>query len=71
MGTGFHAESFRANYLDVTRTHVGLVSGIGNCLSSVSAMMAPFVVGTIVKKYSSTSSSATSRSTVALNTPCL
>ena len=30
-GTGFHAEGFRANYLDVTRAHVGLVSGVGNC----------------------------------------
>jgi len=48
-GTGFHAESFRANYLDVTQTHVGLVSGVGNCLSSVSAMCAPFVVGRIVR----------------------
>merc|ERR1712014_380412 len=44
-GTGFHAESFRANYLDVTVDRVGLVSGMGNCLSSVSAMIAPVVVG--------------------------
>jgi len=48
-GTGFHAESFRANYLDVTEKHVGLVSGVGNCLSSVSAMCSPFVVGKIIK----------------------
>ena len=51
-GTGFHAESFRANYLDVTQQHVGLVSGVGNCLSSVSAMLAPFVVGKIIKRTS-------------------
>jgi len=48
-GTGFHAESFRANYLDVTQKHVGLVSGVGNCMSSISAMVAPFVVGRIIK----------------------
>jgi len=48
-GTGFHAESFRANYLDVTQQHVALVSGVGNCLSSVSAMLAPFVVGKIIR----------------------
>ena len=53
MGTGFHSESFRANYLDVTTENVGLISGIGNCLSSVSAMMAPFLVGKIIQKYSS------------------
>ena len=51
-GTGFHAESFRANYLDVTQQYVGLVSGVGNCLSSVSAMLAPFVVGMLVRKSS-------------------
>ena len=51
-GTGFHAESFRANYLDVTEKHVGLVSGVGNCLSSVSAMLAPFIVGTILRRTS-------------------
>jgi len=51
MGTGFHSESFRANYLDVTTDNVGLISGIGNCLSSVSAMIAPFIVGKIIKKY--------------------
>jgi len=67
MGTGFHAESFRANYLDVTRTHVGLISGIGNCLSSVSAMLAPFVVGTIVKQYSGSSSSSSSSSEFVVN----
>ena len=50
VGSGFHAESFRANYLDVTRQHVGLVSGVGNCLSSVAAMLAPFVVGAIVQR---------------------
>jgi len=49
-GTGFHAESFRANYLDVTREYVGLVSGVGNCLSSFSAMLAPFAVGRIIRK---------------------
>jgi len=49
-GTGFHAESFRANYLDVTQQYVGLVSGVGNCLSSVSAMLAPFVVGKLISK---------------------
>ena len=49
-GTGFHAEGFRANYLDVTRTHVGLVSGVGNCLSSVAAMAAPFIVGALVSR---------------------
>lgn len=48
-GTGFHAESFRANYLDVTEKYVGLVSGVGNCLSSVSAMVAPFAVGKIIE----------------------
>lgn len=51
-GTGLHAESFRANYLDVTEKHVGLVSGVGNCLSSVSAMLAPFVVGSILRRTS-------------------
>lgn len=51
-GTGFHAESFRANYLDVTKEHVGLVSGVGNCLSSLSAMLAPFIVGAILRKTS-------------------
>lgn len=51
-GTGFHAESFRANYLDVTRTHVGLVSGVGNCLSSLSAVLSPFVVGALIQKNS-------------------
>ena len=51
-GTGFHAESFRANYLDVTQQYVGLVSGVGNCLSSVSAMLAPFVVGMLIRKSS-------------------
>ena len=40
----------RANYLDVTRTHVGLVSGVGNCLSSVAAMAAPFIVGALVSR---------------------
>jgi MFS family permease len=49
-GTGFHAESFRANYLDVTHEYVGLVSGVGNCLSSFSAMLAPFAVGRIIRK---------------------
>lgn len=53
MGTGFHAESFRANYLDVTKEHIGLISGIGNCLSSVSAMLGPYCVGTIIHRYSS------------------
>ena len=48
-GTGFHAEGFRANYLDVTREHVGLVSGVGNCLSSVAAMGAPLLVGGMVQ----------------------
>lgn len=52
VGSGFHAESFRANYLDVTRQYVGLVSGVGNCLSSVAAVLAPFVVGTIVQRNS-------------------
>ncbi len=47
-GTGLHAEGFRANYLDVTRAHVGLVSGVGNCLSSVAAMVAPIIVGALV-----------------------
>lgn len=51
-GTGFHAESFRANYLDVTNKYVGLVSGVGNCLSSISAMFAPFIVGGILRKTS-------------------
>ena len=50
-GTGFHAEGFRANYLDVTRAHVGLVSGLGNCLSSVAAMIAPLIVGSLVQLY--------------------
>ncbi len=50
VGSGFHAESFRANYLDVTRQHVGLVAGVGNSLSSVAAVLAPFVVGTIVQR---------------------
>jgi len=49
IGTGFHAEGFRANYLDVTRAHVGLVSGVGNCLSSVAAMGAPLIVGAMVQ----------------------
>ena len=48
--TGLHAEGFRANYLDVTRTHVGVVSGVGNCLSSVAAMVAPFIVGALVSR---------------------
>jgi len=48
-GTGLHAEGFRANYLDVTRLHVGLVSGVGNCLSSVAAMFAPLIVGALVQ----------------------
>ena len=48
-GTGLHAEGFRANYLDVTRAHVGLVSGVGNCLSSVAAMFAPLIVGALVQ----------------------
>ena len=50
-GTGFHAEGFRANYLDVTREHVGLVSGVGNCLSSVAAMVAPLIVGSLVEAF--------------------
>ena len=50
-GTGFHAEGFRANYLDVTRAHVGAVSGMGNCLSSVAAMGAPLIVGSMVQAY--------------------
>lgn len=52
-GTGFHAEGFRANYLDVTRAHVGLVSGVGNCLSSVAAMAAPLIVGQLVAAFHS------------------
>ena len=48
IGTSFHAEGFRANYLDVTRAHVGLVSGVGNCLSSVAALVAPLIVGALV-----------------------
>ena len=58
MGTGFHSESFRANYLDVTTDNVGLISGIGNCLSSVSAMIAPFVVGAIIKNYTNTNTNS-------------
>ena len=44
------SRAVRANYLDVTRTHVGLVSGVGNCLSSVAAMAAPFIVGALVSR---------------------
>jgi sugar phosphate permease len=50
-GTGFHAEGFRANYLDVTDKHVGLISGMGNCLSSVAAMGAPLIVGALVQSH--------------------
>ncbi len=51
-GTGFHAESFRANYLDVTRKYVGIVSGVGNCLSSLSAVISPFAVGALIQSNS-------------------
>ena len=43
-------QGFRANYLDVTAKHVGLVSGVGNCLSSVAAMVAPLLVGQMVQQ---------------------
>jgi len=52
-GTGLHAEGFRANYLDVTSLHVGAVSSLGNCISSVAAMCAPLLVGELVSRYGS------------------
>ena len=49
FSTGLHAEGFRANYLEVTRAHVGIVSAVGNCLSSVASMAAPLLVGNLVQ----------------------
>uniref|UniRef100_A0A7S0NPP2 Major facilitator superfamily (MFS) profile domain-containing protein n=1 Tax=Calcidiscus leptoporus TaxID=127549 RepID=A0A7S0NPP2_9EUKA len=51
--TGLHAEGFRANYLDVTRAHVGLVSSVGNAISSLAAMAAPLIVSNLVTHYGS------------------
>ena len=48
MGTGLHAEGFRANYLDVTHAHLGLVSGVGNLIGSAAAMAAPLGVGAVL-----------------------
>ena len=43
----------RANYLDVTNAHVGLVSAVGNCLSSLAAMLAPLLVSALLERYNS------------------
>ena len=44
---------FRANYLDVTREHVGAVSAVGNSLSSVAGMVAPHVVSGLIERFGS------------------
>eukprot|EP00755_Sulcionema_specki_P008914 Sspe_Gene.6113::Locus_2048_Transcript_1_1_Confidence_1.000_Length_1217::g.6113::m.6113 len=49
---GLCPSGFKANYLDITVKYVGVVSGIGNTLGTVSSYLGPLLVGYILEKYS-------------------
>lgn len=42
-----HPSGFKANYMDVTRTHGGTVSGIGNTIASVASSVGPLMVSQV------------------------
>lgn len=47
MALGFaalHPSGFKANYMDVTKTHSGVVSGIGNTIASFASSIGPVAV---------------------------
>eukprot|EP01061_Rhynchopus_euleeides_P047915 TRINITY_DN991_c0_g1_i4.p1 TRINITY_DN991_c0_g1~~TRINITY_DN991_c0_g1_i4.p1 ORF type:complete len:430 (+),score=141.71 TRINITY_DN991_c0_g1_i4:232-1521(+) len=50
---GLSPSGFKANYLDVTVTYTGAVSGIGNTLGTVSSYVGPQIVSYILKEYES------------------
>jgi cyanate permease len=39
-----HPSGFKANYMDVTRAHSGVVSGIGNTIASLASSIGPIAV---------------------------
>merc|ERR1712008_233033 len=41
---GLHPSGFKANYMDVTTTQSGVVSGIGNTIASIASSLGPLVV---------------------------
>jgi len=42
-----HPSGFKANYMDVTRSHGGTVSGIGNTIASVASSVGPLMVSQV------------------------
>mmetsp|Transcript_70724 Transcript_70724/g.218724 ORF Transcript_70724/g.218724 Transcript_70724/m.218724 type:complete len:480 (+) Transcript_70724:93-1532(+) len=42
-----HPSGFKANYMDVTRSHGGTVSGIGNTIASVASSIGPLMVSQV------------------------
>lgn len=50
---GFHPSGFKANYLDLTRTHSGLLSGLGNTVASVGSWVGPLAVGNMLHQHHS------------------
>lgn len=53
FGYGLAPAGFKSNYLDVTVKHVGLVSGIGNSLGTVSSYGGPLIIAFILQTYNS------------------
>uniref|UniRef100_A0A7S0ALW2 Major facilitator superfamily (MFS) profile domain-containing protein n=1 Tax=Pyrodinium bahamense TaxID=73915 RepID=A0A7S0ALW2_9DINO len=44
---GLHPSGFKANYMDVTREHGGVVSGVGNTVASVASSIGPLLVSQV------------------------
>jgi len=52
LANGFvalHPAGFKANYMDVTRSSPGVVTGIGNTLASFAAFLGPVFVGSVLQ----------------------
>ena len=46
----FAPNGFRANYLDITRSYVGIVSGYGNTLGTCASWLGPMLVAQILSR---------------------
>jgi len=49
--SGFHACGLKANYLDLTTAHSGLLAGVGNTLASLSSAAGPVITSAVLASH--------------------
>lgn len=49
--SGFHACGLKANYLDLTRAHSGILAGVGNTLASLGSAAGPVITSSVLASY--------------------